>query len=160
MGQAKRRKQQRKQQLGALYGTPEGSNRATVAQMIKVRRSDISGKWAVDIDLPRGSRRLTVYMDRSHAMADAAIAAQFFGAHTAQYLEDPANWLATLQAYSKATQAAGLEDDDEVLSVMRPLSNGFVLIDETRKTLDHWNAQLREQNILSDRVWYRDRKGQ
>lgn len=155
MGQAKRRKEK----LGALYGTSKGSNRRTVAQMIKIRRSDISGKWAVDIDMPRGSRRLNVYIDRSDAVLDAAIAAQFFGAHTVEYLEDPANWQATLRAYGKAAEASGLEDDDEVLFVFRPQSDGSILIDGTRKTLDQNNAQLREHNLLSDRIWHRDREG-
>jgi hypothetical protein len=152
MGQAKRRKKQ----LGSLYGTPEGSNRPNVVDLIKVRRSHLTDKWAVDVDMPSGRRRLTVYYQHTDALADADIAKEVFGAKTVEQLEDEGVWLSTLLAYGEATKAGGLEDDDEILAVWKPLGNGWVIEDTRPNTLDQQNAQLRELDLLSDRVWYRD----
>lgn len=102
---------------------------------------------------------MTVYYKHSDALADAAIAREVFGEKSVEQLQDEAVWLSTLLAYGEAAEAADLEDDDEVLSIMKPLGSSWIVQDTRQVVLDQQNARLRELGLLSDRVWHRGRNG-
>jgi predicted transcriptional regulator len=141
MGQSKKRREK----LGALYGTPQGSNKPKPEDLISIRRSTISGKWQVIIDIHGLSRCLDVFHDYAMAEKDASMARQVFSRYTCNELKNSDTWQKAVAEYLEASEAAEIVSDDEVLAV---LSNAGT-------TPKQVNARLREMGLLSDSVWNR-----
>jgi hypothetical protein len=139
-------------------GKASRKKRQTAGDLIKVRRSDLTGKWAVDLDLPGQSHRLDVFMLRKDAEADAKIARDVFGPFSPKELLSNDMYRKVLLQYVNRAMAEGPESDDEIISRMETMEDGTLFIDVRRQSLDQENARLRELGLLSDRIWNRGRK--
>jgi len=122
---------------------PKDKDKPKPENLISIRRSTISEKWQVVIDIYGSSRCLDVFYDYAMAEKDAAIARQVFACYTCNELRNSDTWQKAVTEYLKASEAAGIVSDDEVIAV---LSN-------TGITPKQVNAQLREMGQLSDPVW-------
>jgi hypothetical protein len=124
---------------------------------IKVRQSELSGKWAVDLDLPGCSHRLDVFILEGDAQFDAAIARKVFSNYKIKELLQTDIYRKALIEYMECAMAEGPESDDEIISKIKLMEDGALLVDVRRQSLDQENARLREFGLLSDRIWYRNR---
>ena len=139
-------------------GQASRKKRQTAGDLVKVRRSDLTGKWAVDLDLPGQSHRLDVFVLREHAEADAKIARDVFSHFRPKELLCSDKYREVFLQYANRAMAEGPESDDEIISRMQTMEDGTLLIDVRRQSLDQENARLREFGLLSDRIWSRGRK--
>jgi len=139
-------------------GKASRRKRQAAGDLIKVRRSDLTGKWAVDLDLPGQSHRLDVFVLREDAEVDAKIARDVFGPFSPKELLCNDKYRDVFLQYANRAMAEGPESDDEIISRMQTMEDGTLLIDVRRQSLDQENARLREFGLLSDRIWNRGRK--
>ncbi len=143
MGQSKRRRKC----LGALYGTPQGSNKPKPCESVRVYKSAWTNKWAVGIDIPGEELRcLDVFLDQEMAERDAMAAREVFQCYTWQDVKNEKKWFAILQEYIQLSTLRGIVSDDECLAVVASAVN---------LTPNQVNAQLREMGLLSDGIWRR-----
>lgn len=143
MGQARRRREQ----LGSLYGTAEGSNKPRPHESVCIYKSAWTGKWAVGLDIPGGELRcLDVFLNYEAAEQDAMAAREAFKPYTWSDIKNEESWPSILQEYIQLSASYGVVSDDECLAVASITGIAPAQI----------NAQLREMDALSDNVWHRN----
>ena len=130
----------------------------TAAEFLKIRRSETSNKWAVDLDLPSGSHRIDVFIKRKDAEADLIANRQVLVNYTPEELADPATYRKALHEMIASSTSVGIVSDDEPIAVLHRTESGWLIVDASDESLKPKRRLWREFGLLSDQVWDRATK--
>ncbi len=134
MGEAKRRKKLDPRYGKSIVSPPDSPS----AIAVRLEKSDLTGKWKTMTSI-NGAAEICVTVHKRHS--DATQAAQ----EIVRVFEKitPQQWSLS-DTLSTALMQLDIEDDDEVIGVLRPNSNGEVSIDQRPETLSEYNCLLEE----------------
>jgi hypothetical protein len=90
-----------------------------------IHRSDLSGKWAINLQASGGNHVLDVFHDLRKALISAQNAQTVFGTAKATADANGKKWSGLIRAYAAADEAAGIQSDDEGIGMTEPGADGF-----------------------------------
>jgi hypothetical protein len=125
----------------------------TAAECLTIRRSKVSNKWAVDLDLPSGSRRIDVFFKRKDAEAELIADKQVLVNYTAEQLADPVIYAKAFREMIVSSTGMGIVSDDEPIAVWHRTENNWLIIDTSDEALKPERRLWREFGLLSDQAW-------
>ena len=130
----------------------------TAAECLTIRRSEASNKWAVDLDLPSGSRRIDVFFTRKDAEVELIADRQVLVNYTPEQLEDSATYGKALHEMIASSTSVGIVSDDEPIAVLHRTESGWLIVVTSSEALKPERRLWREFGLLSDQAWDRATK--
>lgn len=109
--------------LGMWVPPMKPGHRLRYRHPIAVKRSQLSGKWAVQIETSQGCHTLDVFHDLRVALRSAQNAQVVMGQASATEVDGPI-FHTLVTKYANADKAEGIESDDEILGACEDSGDG------------------------------------